>query len=241
MQARSRFLALAGLAAVAGIAVTVGFLARQSEEDAAATVAIAPPPPPPRDVETAGVGPAVGPQPTEDVTPAPRDARMLVRDARGMLEEGHAADAEAAVQEALALGPETASAWNVLGRAQLAQGRTADAESSFVTACNLDSTYAWARNNLGWLYLQRGAWAEAAAELETAVRLRDGIASFHNNLACAYEGAGRLADAAREYGRALAMQPEHATARIALARVERGQPSPLAAAPGDSTAALGKP
>jgi Flp pilus assembly protein TadD len=169
---------------------------------------------------------------------APRDLRALVNGARTLLDLARPEDAEARVRQAVEIAPEDGEAWNVLGRAQLALGRLADAEASFVQATTVDSTNAYAHNNLGLLRLQRGEWREAAAALETAVRCKDDVAYFHHNLGLAYERQGRLADAAAAYTRTLELQPNHAMARIALARVTvQGQPAlAVATAPSPDSA-----
>lgn len=158
------------------------------------------------------------------------EARTRVREARRLLEQGRAAAAESLLLQVTAAAPQSAGAWNVMGRTQLALGRVDAAEQSFARACEVDSTHPWARNNLAWLHLQHGEWQAALPLLETAVRLDCDVAVFHNNLGVAYERARRFDDAAREYARALELQPEHATAGDALARVRDAVRAPLAAA-----------
>ncbi len=217
MQTRSRVLLLVGMAAIAGLAIAVGFSSQRVIETSA----------PGDDPEMAVSNPAViAPAETtvNATVPAvpetdPRDAHALVHDARRLIEQGHAADAEPLAVRATEAEPENTNAWNVLGRAQLALNRPDDAEVAFKHACAVDSSNAYAYNNLGLLYLQRGASKDAVGALETAVRLKDDVGYFHNNLGLAYERTGRLSEAAQAYGAAVELQPGHATAGIALARV----------------------
>jgi Flp pilus assembly protein TadD len=241
MSSRSRVVVLLALAGVASVAIAIGFNSLRSNGTEPSDASLASSDSRPQ---------AGGGLPTGAVTPvgdrvagetstsvmtqtdqsqdpdARRTARALVREARSLLDQGQAAPAESLVLRALGLAPQHGGAWNVLGRAQLALGRDDEAQTSFSRACEVDSSNAWAHNNLGYLYLQQGEAAEAAPWLETAVRLRSDVAVFHNNLGCAYERLHRLEDAAHEYSRAVDLQPNHATASEALARVNaRLQPA----------------
>jgi tetratricopeptide (TPR) repeat protein len=87
--------------------------------------------------------------------------------------------------------------------------------------------YARALNNLGVVLLRQGRWDEAQEALLSALRLenfRYSEASY--NLGRLYSMRGEADLAIREWTRALAVQPDHADAAIALARAlaEDGSP-----------------
>jgi Flp pilus assembly protein TadD len=239
MQTRSRVLALVAASVVACVAIAAGIWSQQSDVGGDLGGA-------PRELDTAavvsqpadlgendspfasgssagmphpGVGAGAAPAAVSDLE-ASTDPIALTKQARALLAAGENETAAAHAERAVDLAPTSGSAWNVLGRAKLALGQTVDAESAFATACDVDPNNAWAHNNLGWLHLQRGEWVEAASWLETAIDLKDDVAAFHNNLGLAYERLGRAADAQRAYERAVLLQPEHAMARVSLARVQ---------------------
>lgn len=87
--------------------------------------------------------------------------------------------------------------------------------------------YSRAFNNLGVMFLRQGRWEEAQEVLTTALRLenfRYGEASY--NLGRVYAAQGEADLAIRELSRALAVEPDHAEAAIALARAYAEDGSP---------------
>jgi tetratricopeptide (TPR) repeat protein len=87
--------------------------------------------------------------------------------------------------------------------------------------------YTRALNNLGVVLLRQGRWDEAQEALLSALRLenfRYGEASY--NLGRLYSMRGEADLAIREWTRALAVEPDHADAAVALARAlaEDGNP-----------------
>lgn len=87
--------------------------------------------------------------------------------------------------------------------------------------------YARALNNLGVMFLRQGRWDEAQNEFVAALRLenfRYSEASY--NLGRVYSARGEADLAIREWSRALAVQPDHADAVIALARAYAEDGSP---------------
>lgn len=87
--------------------------------------------------------------------------------------------------------------------------------------------YTRALNNLGVVLLRQGRWDEAQETLLSALRLenfRYGEASY--NLGRLYSMRGEADLAIREWTRALAVEPDHADAAVALARAyaEDGNP-----------------
>jgi tetratricopeptide (TPR) repeat protein len=87
--------------------------------------------------------------------------------------------------------------------------------------------YARAFNNLGVMFLRQGRWDEAQEAFATALRLenfRYSEASY--NLGRVYAARGEADLAIREWSRALAVEPDHADAAIALARAYAEDGSP---------------
>jgi tetratricopeptide (TPR) repeat protein len=87
--------------------------------------------------------------------------------------------------------------------------------------------YARAFNNLGVMFLRQGRWDEAQEAIATALRLenfRYSEASY--NLGRVYAARGEADLAIREWSRALAVEPDHADAAIALARAYAEDGSP---------------
>jgi tetratricopeptide (TPR) repeat protein len=87
--------------------------------------------------------------------------------------------------------------------------------------------YARAFNNLGVMFLRQGRWDEAQEVFATALRLenfRYSEASY--NLGRVYAARGEADLAIREWSRALAVEPDHADAAIALARAYAEDGSP---------------
>jgi Flp pilus assembly protein TadD len=230
MKPQVRVGALLVAAAVVTMAIAIGVIRHGSEDVESSPVA--------SDSEAFAQAPVPAPESQpQAASPAatsltPAEVGTRVRHARRLLEQGRAAAAESSLADVVAAAPAPAAAWNVLGRSRLALGDEAGARSAFERACDVDSTHAWARNNLGWMHLQNADWRAALPLLEAAARLDADVAVFHNNLAVAYERARRFEDAAREYARALELQPSHATAAAALARVQsRVASDSLAVAP----------
>lgn len=242
MQARVRVAWVSGLAAVAAVAIVLGFRSQQ-EPAPGSSVAMPPdtvalPPPEPSvalPVDTPPVVPAA-PDAPPTLTPSSTDARALLAQARAHLDAGEPAAATPLVQRVLALQPTHSGAWNVLGRTELLRLHPHEAEAAFRRACELDSTNAYAHNNLGWLFLQQSRWTAALPWLQTAVRLQSGVAYFHNNLGVAYERLGLWEDASAAYAKAVELEPDRVNARLSLARVSAHLSPALAAAsaPADS-------
>lgn len=112
-----------------------------------------------------------------------------------------------------------------------ALARLGDTDSAIITYRKAikqrHGNYARALNNLGVLLLRQGRWDEAQEALSSALKLenfRYSEASY--NLGRLYSARGEADLAIREWSRALAVQPDHADAVLALARAYAEDGSP---------------
>jgi Tfp pilus assembly protein PilF len=137
------------------------------------------------------------------------------------------------VREALQEFPNSSPLWLALGIAQMGDGKSDDARKSFERALELDPRSAPALAYLGSTYGERGQYAEAASYYERA------IAAAPNSAVPYYLAADALlkepeVDAPRveKYlARAVALEPDFASAHMALAKLYvRGERWPEAAA-----------
>jgi Tfp pilus assembly protein PilF len=124
-------------------------------------------------------------------------------------------EAEASFRRATELDDRHADTWNNLGFVILAAGRPVDAVQPLQRAVALDGTQLRYRNNLGFALARSGRLSEA---LEAFLSVGS-AADAHANLALALELSGDAVSAADHYGRALEIEPEHASAREAMTRL----------------------
>ena len=172
----------------------------------------------------------------------PDHAPYHVTRARALLQGGRAADAERSVRHALALVPDEAATWTLLGRTLL--GRTllsgelaphpdpgADeqpagieaAEDAWRKALSLDATHAEAMFCLANAALNRGALAEAIRIYGEALRRHPNDAQLKNNLGLALERSGDVQAAQARYEQALAAPDAPVEAHANLARLLQQQ------------------
>jgi tetratricopeptide (TPR) repeat protein len=106
------------------------------------------------------------------------------------------ARAKPALERAVALGPEQASALNHLGYAMLERGENLEEATKLVAkASALRPNDPAITDSLGWAFFKRGQTAEAITILETAVASDPTIAETSEHLGDAYWSAGRRVDA----------------------------------------------
>ena len=104
--------------------------------------------------------------------------------------------AKPALERAVALGPEQASALNHLGYAMLERGENLEEATKLVAkASALRPNDPAITDSLGWAFFKRGQTAEAITILETAVASDPTISETSEHLGDAYWVAGRRVDA----------------------------------------------
>ena len=166
---------------------------------------------------------------------------LFYHQAIALTQVGKCAEAEAAIQKSLAVEPQSASCWLVLGQAQLKEGKLAEAEASLRKAIELGSKIASAYFALGNACARQGKQEEAAKYrelfqqlsasepmesqerykiLSTAEARRIAVVTLCEAAAVHSWGEDFL-EAERLFLRALALDPANADTCRALAAVYR--------------------
>ena len=140
--------------------------------------------------------------------------------------QGKIDEAIAALSEAVRLQPQSAHAHTNLARAYTDRGRrrlsdraTAEALRDFEAAIDVQPNFPDAHHERGRLLAGFGRDDEALRALLEASRLAPGVADFHYDAAVVLVKLGRYSDALRLLEGALAVDPNHAEARAAIAEI----------------------
>ena len=91
--------------------------------------------------------------------------------AEGLLAGDDMVAAEAAAEAAVALSPEDAAAWVMLGSARARQSKHKPAIAAFERALRITPNDVTCHTSLGELFIELGAYSQAAAALERAMSL----------------------------------------------------------------------
>jgi protein O-GlcNAc transferase len=157
------------------------------------------------------------------VTPLALD--RLVAQGQQLQQGGRLKEASEAYRRILAVDPDHAEAYHLLGLLMHQVGSNAEAAELIGKAVALapgDATY---RSNLGVVLKEAGRLEEAVISYEAALRIDPGLAQTHSNLGVGLLGLGRVEDAIAAQHRALALMPDYsqAHANLGLALVEAGR------------------
>jgi tetratricopeptide (TPR) repeat protein len=148
---------------------------------------------------------------------------------------GRFAQAETHYQKALKLSPKDPKIWNDAGYSYYLQGRWADAERALNTAIRLAPEDDRIRTNLGLTLAAQGRTEQALPLLSRS----NGEAIGHVNLGYLLAATGQLDLARQQYETALALRPDLAVARRALAQIEFKQRNAISATPPPNLAEQG--
>ncbi|MBV8754735.1 MAG: tetratricopeptide repeat protein [Hyphomicrobiales bacterium] len=122
--------------------------------------------------------------------------------------------AQALLEQALALNPESSPAWCNKGLVLQALGRPGEALASYDRAIGLGSGHAEIHNNRGNVLFELGRPQEALAAHEEALRLNPHSALAYNNRANVLRHVGRLAEALASYEQAIWLKPDYVEAHV---------------------------
>ncbi len=150
----------------------------------------------------------------------PKDPYLRARYGALLAVKGDYPAAQKALEEAVLLDPTNSLAWNYLGQVRLKLGDLRGAIAALKKAVELKPiAYPEAYFYLGQAYLKQEDPKTARFYLTKAVVLAAKNADYHYWLGKANEAMGDLAGARAQYQEALKLDPEHAAAKKALARV----------------------
>jgi predicted O-linked N-acetylglucosamine transferase (SPINDLY family) len=136
--------------------------------------------------------------------------------ARQCHQAGDVARAEQLYRRILAIDPDRADVWYLLGAARQAQGDLADAAACLRQAVQQRPGYAAAHNHLGVVLAQQGQFEAAAASFREARQIQPENAEAHANLGHALLRLGKRQEAAASFEQALRLRPDYPQARAGL-------------------------
>lgn len=129
--------------------------------------------------------------------------------------------AVANLQQAVAIDPQSARAWDSLGLAFDMQGQMDQAFAAFEKAVSLNRSLPhpspWPPHNLGYWYLRMDQFQNAETALREAIRYAPDFAPAHYHLARTLEKLGRPEQAVNEYQQAVALDSTSPDACYSLA------------------------
>jgi Flp pilus assembly protein TadD len=125
-------------------------------------------------------------------------------------------EAVAEIEQAVALDPTAAFAYNALGIAHLERAEFDLARKAFDDTIRRAPYWSYAWHNLALTHIQRGDYAEAERTYRKAVELAPQRAYLHHNLGLLYQNMNRRGEAAREFLRAIELLPARPESHSAL-------------------------
>ncbi len=118
-------------------------------------------------------------------------------------------DAEAHYRRALAIEPNSADAWCLLGALEMVRRRVEEAVACFAAQVRLAPESAEARNNLAVALSEVGRFEEAVAHGREAVRINPEYVDAYNNLGLVLRDSRRHREALATFRDGLQRRPDH--------------------------------
>lgn len=113
--------------------------------------------------------------------------------------------------KAIALNPESSTAWNNLGLIQMNSGQLLEAEKSMINATGLDSLSITAWSNLGMLEMYLGHLTDAEKSLRKALFIDSTSYIAWNTLGLTQSDAGQFLEAEKSLRKAISIEPKFST------------------------------
>jgi tetratricopeptide (TPR) repeat protein/O-antigen ligase len=144
---------------------------------------------------------------------------MLLQEAAYYVGAGNTPLADASLETARLLSPDSVDVHHTAGVLRFLQGDFAGAVESFITAVSLAPDRHDLYWSLGEAYRRNGSWPEAATAYWQATSLAPDEARYHYSLARAYRKTDRTEEAIRSYEIVLALDPGNEAASRELAEL----------------------
>jgi len=140
-------------------------------------------------------------------------------------EQGELEEAIEAYNQALALKPDYAEAYNNMGNALKKQGKSIEAIEAYKKALALKPNYAEAYNNMGTVLQEQGELEEAIDAYKKALALKPDYAEAYYNMGNTLQEQGKLEEAMEALNKALSLKPNYAEAynNMGTALQEQGE------------------
>lgn len=145
--------------------------------------------------------------------PALRIGQAYLEQALLYFEAGQLSKAITVCQKALAIHPDLADAYKILGNCLQKQGKIAEAFGQYAKALELNPDLAEVYSNIGSLLARKKKWNKAINYLQQALSINPRIASIHRNLARVWSELHDEERAEEHLLQAIALEPEALTAQ----------------------------
>ncbi len=130
---------------------------------------------------------------------------------------GRLLEAQQIYRQVLAVEPQLAEAWHLLGMVAYQCGNAELAVNCGQAALRLKPDFAEAHNNLSVVWRDCGQFEPAMLHAHRALQLKPGLAEAHNNLGVIQQLLGQLDESQACYRRAIELNPAYAEAHNNLA------------------------
>lgn len=147
-----------------------------------------------------------------DLRRTPRNVRTMVLVAQIHLEAKRTHQARRVLDQALAIDPASAEAWNELGGVEMAEGNPKGAIERYLKALDIKSDLPYALLNVAQAYAELGDHANAEKFFTRALETDPQSAEAANGLGLALANQNRLDEAKRAFERAIEIRRDYASA-----------------------------